>query len=142
MASPAVDVGTGTTIVFGTSSWTAEITDFAHDEITRASIDTTNLATAVAGAGKIGSRTFIPADLSDPAGLTINGHFNPDTKPPIEGVAETITITFPDHGGATEATWVFSGFMTGFSYGVPLEDKMTFSAKIKASGNITITSAT
>lgn len=134
MASSAVDVGTGATITFGTSGFTAQITDISIDGIERESIDTTHLGTTASGG--VGSKTYIPADLSDAGEVSIEGHFNPDTDPPIEEPAEIITITF-DEG----ATWVGTGFMTAFNFDVPLEDKMTFSATIKFSGEVAITGA-
>jgi len=137
MASSPVDLGTGASISFGTSSFASQLTDISFSGMARESIETTHLGTAVAGTGKIGSKTFLPGVLVDPGEMSIEGHFNPDTVPPIEASAETITITF-----AEGATWAGSGFMTSYEPGVPLEDKMTFSATIKWTGNITVTAST
>lgn len=139
----AVDIGTGTTIVFGTSGFNAEVTDVDWGGLSREAIETTHLGTAVAGAGKVGSKTYIPGDLSDPGEISLTGHFNPNLKPPMEAAAETITVTFPlPAGGTTPATWVASGFMTAFAETTPLEDKMGFTATIKITGNITVTQST
>lgn len=136
-----VDIGTGTTLTF--ASFTAELTAINWDGITRDIIETSHLSTAVAGAGKIGSKTFIPGDLVDPGEISIEGHFDPDLTPPMESAAGTATITFPlPAGGLTKADWEASAIMSSFSLGVPLEDKMTFSATIKVTGEITLTAST
>lgn len=137
-----VDVGTGATIVFGTSAFAARITGITHDGIERAILETSHLGTAPAGAGTIGSKTFIAGDLSDPGTITLEGHHDADIIPPIEGAPETITITFPKGAAETAATtWSFQGQMTGYSYTIPLEDIVTFSATVKAVGPITRTVA-
>jgi len=139
----AVDLGTGTTITFGTSGFSAEITNISHDGINREIIETSHLGTSPAGANEIGSKTFLAGDLSDPGELTLEGHFDGDDIPPVEGAPETVTVTFPlGSGETTPTTWQFSGQMTGFSYNVPLEDKITFTATVKAVGPVTRTAAT
>ena len=67
-------IGTGTTITFGTSGFTAEIVGI--------SIDVTHLATPVAGAGEVGSREKIPGKHVDPGQLKLTCHYDPDTDPP------------------------------------------------------------
>lgn len=139
MSTPAVDLGTGITVVFA-SGFAPEITNASMSGISREVVDTSHLGTPQAGADKIGSRTFLAGDLSDPGELTIEGHFNPDTVPPIEGDSEVITINFPPNSGVTTpAKWVFNGQMTSFDWNGPLEDKMTFTATVKAVGEIAVT---
>jgi len=129
----AVDNGTGASVTFGTSSFTANITAINGEAIERPAIDTTHLGTTTA-------RTFIPGDLVDHGTLTLEIQFAPDDSPPIKLAAETITVTFPlSAGGATAANWAFSGFATSFSYGVPLEELMTGSLTLKVTGDITAT---
>lgn len=130
MASAAVDVGTGLTISM--SSFFAQIVDMSISGISRASIPTSHMGTAAPGDNNFGNMTFIPGDLSDPGELSVEIHFNPDTEPPIDQPAEAIVVTF--NGGAT---WTTSGFLTNFDVGVPLEDKMTGTATVKFSGNVT-----
>jgi len=125
--SPLVDIGTGITIVFGTTGFVAEIMDITGPSLARDSVETTHQGTT-------GARTHIPVDLFDAGELGFEIHFNPDTDPPIDNVVEEITITWP-----AGATWVFSGFFTGFEPGTPLEDKMTASVTIKITGDIVIT---
>ena len=88
--------------------------------------------------GRLTATTYIPGDLSDPGELVMEVELNPDTEPPIDQPAETITITFPlVTGDADAADWQFSGFATGFEINVPLEDKMTATLTVKATGNVT-----
>lgn len=139
----AVDIGTGTTISFGTSGFSAEVTSIKMSGISRAIIETSHLSTPAATSGTIGSKTFLAGKLSDPGECAIEGHFDADLEPPIEGDPETITITFPKAEGESAASkWEFSGQMTNYEFNGPLEDKMTFSATIKAVGPITVTEAT
>ncbi|MHC4867867.1 MAG: hypothetical protein ACYTEX_27670 [Planctomycetota bacterium] len=63
--------------------------------------------------------------MVDNGELLINFHFNPDTEPPIDAAAETITITFP-----STATWAFSGFMTNYAPEGTFESKMVASATV------------
>ena len=127
--SPAVDIGTGITIVFGTSAFEAEITDITGPGLARDSVETTHQ-------GTVDARTHAPVDLFDAGELGFDIHFNPDTDPPIDGDEEAITITWP-----SSAKWVFQGFMTGYEPSTPLEDKMVGSIVIKVTGDITITPA-
>ena len=142
MAGSTVDIGTGTTITFGTSNFSSELTGLGWSGIARESVDTSHMGTSAAGATEIGQRTFIPGDLVDPGEISIELHFDPDQQPPIDQATETITISFPlVAGDATPADWACSGFMTDFELGVPLEDKMTATATLKITGNITLTAA-
>lgn len=131
MASPAVDVSHGITIVFGTSGFSGEITDVTPPGTTRDTIDTSHQGTS-------DFMTFIPSALADNGELTFTVHYNPDTEPPMteSDVAETITITAP-----SGATWAFSGFMSGYEPDAPHLDKMTASVTVKVSGAITVTPA-
>ena len=130
----AADTGTGSTVTFGTSGWAGEILDINFDGFNREAIDTTHLGTTTA-------RTFMPSDLYDPGELTLEVQFDGDDGPPI-AAAETITITFPLKSGDTTAgNWAGSGFVTGFSFGLPLEGKQTGTMTIKFTGAITETDA-
>lgn len=130
------DTFTGTAIVFGTSGFSAELLSANIPSASRGSIDTTH-------AGTTAARTFAPTDLIDWGDLEIELNFDPDEEPPLSGAAETITITWPlPAGGSTAATLAGSGFMTGFSISGTLEEKMTASATIKWTGDLTWTDAT
>lgn len=142
MAGTTVDNAMGITAVFGTSSFTSELTDVDWSGITREAIETSHQGTAEAGAGKFGNKTYIPGDLSDPGELTMTIHFDPDQEPPIDQPAETITLTWPKASGdTTAATWAASGFITSFDIGAPLDDKSTATMTVKFSGNVTMVAA-
>ena len=131
----ATDVTTGATVVFGTSSFSAEILSIGLPDMSRGSVDTTNMATTTA-------RTHLPVDLIDLGTLELEMNFDADAEPPLSGAAETITITFPiPSGGTSGATIAGSGFFTAFSITAPLEDKMTATATIKWTGDLTWTDA-
>lgn len=131
----ATDTGTGTTITFGTSGWTGQITNVDWDQLTRAVIETSHLGTADAN-------TYMPSDRYDPGEITIEGNFDGDDETPIAEDPETITVTFPlKSGDSTPGNWAATGFATSFRFGLPDEEKQTFTMTIKLSGAITYTAA-
>jgi len=118
------DLGTGTTIAFGTSAFTAEILGIKSSGITRDSYETSDMATT-------GSKTKSPKKLVDEGSIDIEFAFDPDAQPPINGPTETVTITFPlPDGMVSAATLVGSGFITSFEWGSELEEKMMASATL------------
>lgn len=136
MASNAVDVGYGLTIVFGTSSFSAQILDVSMSGLSREVFDTSHMGTGAPGSNQLNNKTFIPSELVDGGELSFDIHFNPDTEPPLADAVETVTITW--NGGAT---WAFSGAMTSYEPGAPLDGKMTASVRVKVCGPITVTAA-
>jgi len=126
------DIGTGITIAFGTSSFTAEILDVNPVDASRGSVNVSHQGTTTA-------HVFTPTDLIDWGDLSFTMQFDADDEPPLDQAAETITITFPVKSLATGATIAGTGFMTGFSVTAALEDKMTAEATIKWSGDLTWT---
>jgi hypothetical protein len=93
--------GMGTTVTFGTSSFTLSKTEVSTSGESRDAIETTHLGTT-------GYKTFIPADLVDGGEMTIRGQFLGDETPPISGAAETATIDWSGQGvGYTSAASVF-----------------------------------
>ena len=135
-------VADGVTLTAGTSSWTAELTDFDWSGISRAAIDMTHLAVAAPSANTFGNALYKPSDISDPGSLSITGNCNPDTIPVIDAVAETWTLTYDMEGSDSVATALAaSGFMTEFSQTGSVGSKISFSATIKFTGPITRTSA-
>jgi len=124
MANPTVDVGTGITIVFGTSAFTAEIVEVTPPGSSRESLDTSHQTTTT-------YKTFTPSDLVDNGELAFTMHFDPSKTPPIAAVAEAITITFP-----SAAAWDFSGFMTNYEPQGVFEGVMMANATVKISGAI------
>lgn len=130
MPSTVPDVASNITIAAGTSGFSAEKVSFTPPQTSVDEIDTSHLG-MTAGSGK----TYMPADLLENGSLEIGEmHFNPDTTPPVR-TQETWTITWP-----SGATWVFSGFMAEYTPGeMAINQKMVGAARIKVSGNITIT---
>jgi len=142
MAGALVDNGTGTTITFGTSSFTSNLLNASHSGINRESLPTSHMGTADAGSGTFGNMTFIPGQLSDPGELTVEFHFDPDKEPLIDQPAETITVTFPlVAGDATPAKWASSGFAISWEYTDDLESIMVVTATFKLTGEVTQTAA-
>lgn len=137
MSSASVDVGNGASLTFGSSAFSAEITSMEIADISRDPIETTHLGSTNVGAGKVGGKEYILPTLADTPMLNIEGHFNPDTVPPVDDDIELITITF-----ASGATWAGSGGMTSYNPGgIAVDSKMTFSASVKFTGPVTITGA-
>ena len=133
----ASDIGTGTTITFGTSSRAFDIVSVDHGGITRESIDMSHLGTS-------SGRPFTVSDTYDPGELTVELLLDPNfdvlTLPPYDQVAETVTVTVPKQSGdATAGTFAATGLVTNFGFGIPFEDRMTGSATIKLTGDVTFT---
>lgn len=130
------DVGTGTTIVFGTSAFSADLLSVNSSGMTREAFETSHMGTT-------SDMTFSPKNLVDNGTIDIEFAFDPDAQPPIAGAVETVTITFPlPDGGISAATLVGSGFITDFSFGAELEERMTATATLKWSGGVTWTAST
>ena len=134
MASPLE--GNQTSVTFGTSSWSENITSIKWSGMERASLETSHLGTST-------YKTFIPASLTDPGELEIEFQLDPDNPPPITGVAETITVTFPKYNSnnSTGAQFSGSGFCTKWDPigGAENENIQMSTLTIKFSGLITFT---
>jgi hypothetical protein len=129
------DMGFGIAVTFS-SGFFAWIRNVSPPGMERAALETTHAATPN------GKKTFMPSDLADMGEATVELLFNPSLKPPIDGAAETVTITFPlPEGGATPATWAFEGFLTKAEQAVPYDDMMTQTCTLKVSGDITVVAA-
>jgi hypothetical protein len=142
MAGATANAVDGTTIVFGTTSWTADLQSIGLDGVERDAIDTSHINTAAAGANAFGNAPYIPSGIVDGGALSIGCSYDPDTLPPIGAVEETITITFPKQpDDASAASISFTGFVTGFSFTGEKKGYFTASLTVKVSGSITITAA-
>ncbi len=135
----AVDEAHGATLGLGTSSWdsTALIKSIQFSGATRASLETTHLATSSA-------RTFMPEDLPDYGDMTVEFYHIDSIAPPY-AAAETITVTYPLGAGQSgAATFACSGFLTDYKPGDPVGvgEIMLGSAKWKFTGAPTFTAAT
>lgn len=145
MPGTAVNLGTGTSITFGTTGFSAELVSIPNwSGIATNVVDTTPLAISAAPAGQIGNKRFLAAHAVDPGTLECVFHFNPDLTPPIGQPAELITVTFPlVSGDATSANWSCQGQMISYEIrGIELDTKMECAASIKLTGSIAITAAT
>lgn len=118
-------VGTGISIEFSTG-FLAEILNVGDQNMQRASIDATHMGSA--------TMEYLAGQLPDWGALECEIAFDPDTKPPLAGAAEVVTITYPNG-----TTWARTGFMTGFQSQGPLEERMTATASIKFTGDLTVT---
>lgn len=128
----AVITGHGTTISWGTTTgWTPTCISITGPGATREVLDTTHLGTT-------GARSKKPGDLPDWQPVTVDYFYEPeDGYPPIAAVAETITLTNPDAGAATE---VFSGFVSGFEGAEHVTDQlMRCTLTIQPAGAVTHT---
>lgn len=129
------DVGTGTTLTFGTTSYTAAIEGIEIDGFARAVIDVAHMGTA-------GARDKIVGDLYEPPVLTVTAQFNPNDPAPYSAAAETVTVTFPIPSGLTNgATMAGSAAVTQVGISVPLEDKMMSTFQVQYLGDITFADA-
>jgi hypothetical protein len=125
----ATDIGTGSTVTFGTSGFSADILGVNLSGVTREAINTSHMGTT-------SDHTFMPVDLVDNGTLELEIAWLATLTPPIitNAAAETVTVAFA--GSAT--TWSFSAFQTDLGITVPLEDKMTATMTFKISGAISI----
>lgn len=123
----APQIGTGTTITFGTTNFVANIVSADVGEVKRDSKDSTYLGTTTA-------KTYIPVTLYDSGELGFKAQFDAanGTNVPIAHAAETITIAFA--GGHSVAG---TGFMTGYKITVQTEDIIMADFKVKFSGALT-----
>lgn len=125
----STNIGTGTTVTFGTSGFSFDLLNVNWDGIERVVINTSHMGTTDA-------HTFMPGKLPDNGEIQIEGAFIGNLDPPIDGATETITVDVAGAGAGHR--WAASAFMRNFSLGIPLEEKMTFTATLKVSGAITI----
>lgn len=124
-------ISTGATIAFSTGFF-AEILAISWSGIERESIETTHMGSTG------GYKQFLPGNLSDPGELEVEMFLAPETIPPINGAAETVTVTLPSAGAGGTSTWSASGFMSGFEWEAPVEEAMKATGTIKLTGAITV----
>ncbi len=120
-------LGTGTTVVFGTSAFSANLLSLTGPNEERVSVDATHMAST--------TMEFIPGELVDGGDADLELEFDGAFAPPISGATETITI---DYGGeGTGKKYTFSAFITAVSPTIPLEDRMTATVSLKVTGAVT-----
>lgn len=91
--------GTTAAIAFGTSSFTASIVRIGGSTNTREVLDDTDLTSGT-------FKTSQPGKKVKPGPQTFDFWYDADDQPPITGVVETVTITYPimTPGNTTNAT--------------------------------------
>lgn len=115
-------IGDGATITFATSNFSAYVDSISWTGYSREAVDMSHLGTT-------GGMPFTPSDMYDPGSLQISGHYDPSLTTPVEGAAETITVT------VNAQTFVVSGFLTSFDWQLEKRAKATFNATFKITGD-------
>lgn len=124
----AIDIGTGTTVTFASTSFAMQITNVKWSGITRPAVKTSHLGSSAVD-------TFMPGDLYDPGNLVLSCQYDAGAvKPPISSAAENITVTAPDAN--TAAAY---GFVIDWGAEYPLEELMTAEVTVKFTGAISFT---
>ena len=126
MAAP--DVGTGTTILFGTSAFSANLLSIDWSR-SRGFFETSHMGTTV-------SHAYAPNDLVDNGEITCEYFFDGGDDPPIDAAAEPITIDWAGEG--INNKWAASGFVIAVNPSAPHEDRMVMSMTIKITGGVTL----
>lgn len=124
----SADIGTGSTVVFATSGFSADIIGVNIPGISRETVNTSHMGTTNA-------HTFMLTDLVDNGTLELEIAWVAGLVPPImtNGAMETVTVSF----AGSSSSWSFSCGQTELGVVVPLEDKMTATCTFKISGAIT-----
>ncbi len=147
MAGKTVNIGTGTTIAFADSSYTANLLSVDWSGISRETVDANHMGiTTSTGAPDFGSAEFLPVDFADGGELSVEVQFDPAQLPPmlpvVVGDSELITLTFPlVSGDSTPADYAFQGFCKNMDITAPLEEVMTATLTIRVTGGVTKTAA-
>lgn len=127
-----IGVGFGSTVGFGTSSYSTKCRVISRSGAGREKVDTSHMESTD------GWETSVPSAIQRAGNLRIEGLLQPQTSPspPIDQDPETITLTYPN--GATLAG---SGYMTDYDENVPYDGVMTFTATVVFTGSVTHTPA-
>jgi hypothetical protein len=144
MPGAPVRVGTGTSITFETSGFTAQIITISWTGMARASLSATHLLSAIPGPGEIGGAEFFPPKLADLGELRLECNFDPDNSvPPLNALPEPIVITWPlIDGDLTASHWDTNGFVVGFEITDNVEEIIRATITVKLTGVATMTPAT
>ena len=128
MAAP--DQGNLSTVVFGTSGFSANLMSISGDTHQRDDVPTSHMGTTNA-------MTFVPADLYDGGEFQFVIQYDGTLSPPVSAAAELITI---DWGGAGAGnTTTFQGYLKQISgITAELNGLMTATLTIKVADEITL----
>ena len=123
----------GTTFSYAGGAIT-DVVSISGPNVTVATIDTTNVASI--------HRTFLAGTI-DSGELTLEIQYDPNTPTGLENAIDNSATTAPAAGSCVitfsdSSTWTFSGFITGFSPSVAIDDRVTASVTVKATSSITI----
>lgn len=102
MASTSIDLGTGATVVFTTTTHAMSWTSMSLGEHSIEMVDTSHL-------GSSGFRSAIGGDLKAPGETTFEFLFDTENAPAVTNVAETVTITFPQSAENTTSAATYAG---------------------------------
>lgn len=128
--------GSGASITLANTGVTLLATSIQSQGIAWAEIETTNLGTTG------GAKTFMQGDLYNPGSINVNFNVEATELDTLlaNSTNETVTITYPDRYGSTEAG---SGFVTGLDPGtMEVDTLVTGSLTIKRTGPIIFTDGT
>ena len=134
----ASNIGTGTTFtgagLGGYTTTTAQLLSLDWSGVSRPSLSTSHMVTALTAGSEFGGGSFIPGDIVDPGEIVAVWHFDPDLTPPIHTGSGAIVVTFPETDAFTT-----TGFCTNVDIGDPLEEVMTITCTYKITGDVNIT---
>lgn len=135
MASPAQDVASGITIVFGTSGFAALLKNTSVSERGVNDVETTHQTSAVGATHTtLRIRTYVPGDFLENGEFTAEYYFDPDLTPPF-GIVQTVTVTWP-----SGCTWAGSGYLRNAGGdAITIDEAMMITGTIKWAGDITVT---
>lgn len=144
MPGATIRVARGTTFGWGTSTVSVLIKSIRHTGVAaEPAVDVTHMGTANVGAKKIGNKTKKAIGLVDGGQFVIQGFLNPDVEPPVKGVEETNTLTFPTITGDSTATiWTFTGSGASFEMGAEHNGVYECTITVDVLSEISITDAT
>ena len=121
-------LGTGITITFS-NGFLAEILNVDDSGLERPNVDVTHSTST--------TRDYLPGKIPDYGQLDCEIAFDPGTKPPLTSDPETVEVTY-----SNGVKWSRSGYLQSFRYTAPTgptEDRMTATATLKFSGDLTVT---
>lgn len=127
-------LGTGITVAFGTSAFTADLQSVQVLDASRPEIDVTHLGSS--------QRDFLAGKLVEFGQSVLELSHDKDVDPPIAGSSETVTIEFPLEGAEiTKAKVVGSAQVVGWTVNAPLEDRVTSTVTLRWLGDVVTTPA-
>lgn len=116
MPGATADTFFGASITFATSGMTYSIVGVNPGGYETPSLETTHIASSVAGVGQYGSGTYIPGDVVRHTPMTLRIYWNPSGPAIPIAVVQTMRITYPlVSGDSTAAYEEGSGFVTGYN---------------------------